>query len=131
MTEKPKPVPTAETLLYWQGGAENELRYTWCQACQKALFPPRSRCACGAATGWRVSSGAGIVHSYTVVERAPLESFRGEVPYTIALVDLNEGFRIMTNLRGGDPRIGARVRIEFEAVGEGLFLPQARLMEAP
>lgn len=127
MTGKPRPTPTSETLSYWQGGADGELRFSWCAPCARAIFPPRAMCNCGQPTEWRVSAGTGRIHSFTIVERAPLASFRDDVPYGIALVDLVEGFRIMVNVRGGTPSIGARVSIAFDPLGDGLFLPQAEL----
>ena len=127
MTAKPLPVPTSETRAYWSGGAVGELRYSWCSTCSRSLFPPRAFCRCGGETEWRISAGLGSIHSFTVVERAPLESFRADVPYTIALVDLDEGFRIMINLRGGTPAHDLRVVIVFERLGDDIWLPQAQI----
>jgi len=128
MNEKPKPIATAETLPYWQGAHAGELRYTWCAACERAMFPPRSVCTtCRAPSQWRTSQGRGVIHALTRVERAPLAAFRDEVPYFIALIDLGEGFRIMANLRGDTvfaAKIGDQIDIIFEPVGDGISLPQ-------
>jgi hypothetical protein len=125
---KPVPVPTAETLPYWEGCREGVLRYQFCTACRRPQFYPRVRCAgCGGAgLEWRVSRGLGTVHAVTVVHRAPQPAFGADVPYAIALVDLDEGFRMMGNVVGGDPQavaIGDRVRVTFERRGEAA-LPQ-------
>lgn len=125
---KPAPKPSLETQPYWDGAAMGELRYTRCAGCAKALFPPRGQCpSCGGATTWCVSAGTGRIHTMTEVFRAPTEAFRSEVPYIVALIDLEEGFRIMANVRGGDAAIGARVSIMFEDIGNGFSLPQALL----
>ncbi|MFO1199341.1 MAG: Zn-ribbon domain-containing OB-fold protein [Burkholderiaceae bacterium] len=118
---KPLPKPTAETLPFWQACAQGRLVYQHCDACGRAQFPPRGHCAsCHAAPlAWLESARVGTVHSHTTVQRAPLAAFKADVPM-IALVDLDEGFRMMTNVRGAPPdavRIGARVRIVFEDIG--------------
>jgi uncharacterized OB-fold protein len=56
---------------------------------------------------WRVSAGLGTVYATTTVRR------RGEEPYDVSLVDLDEGFRMMSTVRGGG-RIGMRVRVAFD-----------------
>lgn len=131
--DKPLPRPTAETLPFWQACAEGRLVYQRCAACARAQFPPRTRCAACLADAlhWRESARVGTVHSHTTVMRAPTEAFRGAVPYVIALVDLDEGFRMMMNLRGCEPdavRIGSRVRVNFEPSGGPWPLPQAELL---
>lgn len=125
---KPVPVPTAETRPFWDGCRAGVLRYQRCAACGRPQFYPRTRCAgCGGADlGWRDSRGLGTVHAVTVVHRAPTPAFARDVPYALALVDLDEGFRLMANVVGGDPEtvaIGDRVRVVFERRGE-MALPQ-------
>lgn len=128
MSAKPLPRITAETRPYWDGTAAGELRYQWCRDCRRPQFYPRVACAgCGGrALDWRRSAGRGIVHAVTVVHRAPSPAFRGDVPYAIALVDLDEGFRMLANVVDTDPAavaIGTRVRLVFEQRGE-VALPQ-------
>jgi uncharacterized OB-fold protein len=68
-----------------------------------------------------------------VVHRPPIEAFRADTPYVIALVDMQEGFRIMVNLRGEralGATIDARVEIYFESASAEIWLPQARLLPA-
>jgi len=84
-----------------------------------------ARCG-GRALDWRRSAGRGVVHAVSVVHRAPSPAFKADVPYAIALVDLDEGFRMMANIVGADPArvaIGDRVRLVFEQRGE-VALPQ-------
>ncbi len=74
------------------------------------------------------SPGRGVIYSFTVVHRAPLEELRPLAPYTLALVDLDEGVRLMSNITG-DPRhvrIGLPVTIQFVDVTEAVTLPVFR-----
>jgi uncharacterized OB-fold protein len=134
-TDKPlKPqiaVAHADTAPFWEGAARGELLYQHCSACGRTQFPPRRHCAhCQAGEPqWRRSAGRGAVHTFTVVHRAPTTAFKDEVPYAIALVDLDEGFRMMMNVLGcppGEVEIGTRVRVVFRPHGEAM-LPQAEL----
>jgi uncharacterized OB-fold protein len=80
----------------------------------------------------QASSGLGTVYSYTVLFRPPTPAFKNDVPYMIALVDFDEGFRLMANLRECAPeqvRIGQRIRVVFEPLPGGGALPQVRPME--
>lgn len=124
-------IGNADTAPFWSGTACGELLYQRCTACERTQFPPRRYCAhCQSSQiEWKASAGQGSVHSFTVVHRAPTAAFKDEVPYTIALVDLDEGFRMMLNVLGSPPahtEIGARVRIVFRRCGEAM-LPQAEL----
>lgn len=127
--DKPVPRPTAETGPFWEGCRRGELLYQRCRACGHVQFYLRTICAACLADDleWLRSRGRGTIHTFTVVYRAPSEAFKADVPYALALVDLEEGFRMMLNVRGADPeslRIGQPVRIVFEERG-GLALPQA------
>lgn len=89
-----------------------ELAFQRCTACYGAVFPPRVLCTrCGSPRlEWQRSSGRGTVYSATTV--AP----RDAEPYTVALVDVAEGFRLMTNVVADNAVvIGAAVRADFSA----------------
>jgi uncharacterized OB-fold protein len=127
-TGKPQPRITAETRPFWDGCGEGELRYQRCAACGRVQFYPRALCAgCGATDlAWERARGTGTVHAVTVVYRPPTPAFKADVPYAIALVDVDEGFRMMANVVGVDPErvaIGDRVRVVFERRGD-VALPQ-------
>ena len=129
---RPLPNPTAETRSFWEGCSEGELRYQTCEACGVVQIAPRSVCShCQSALlAWKRSSAVGTVLSFTTVHRAPTEAFRAMAPYTIVMVDLNEGFRLMVNCdRALLPTlaIGGRVRIGFEDV-DGMKLPHAQAL---
>ena len=138
MTDKPLPTPNADTAAFWEGCAAGELRLQRCAACGSAQFPPRALCAaCHApAPAWEKASGRGRIVSHTRVHRPPSAAFKADVPYVVALVALEEGPRIMVNLRGTiaeAPRIGDAVRIGFDppAGPDGIALPHAVAAEAP
>jgi uncharacterized OB-fold protein len=129
MEQKPAPVPNADTRPFWEACNREELIYQYCRSCGQAQFYPRAICAgCGgAALEWRTSRGLGTIYTFTINFRPPDVSFAAEIPYVIALVDLDEGFRMMLNVRGCPPeavRIGMRVKVIFESRGEQK-IPQA------
>lgn len=128
---RPLPRPTAETKPFWDGCAAGVLRYQSCARCGAVQFIPRSLCAhCQAdRLDWHDSAGFGKVLTHTTVYRAPTPAFREEAPYVIALVDMDEGFRLMANVAGGAAApvaIGSRVRIGFRQV-EGVALPHVEV----
>ncbi|PKW16842.1 Zn-ribbon domain-containing OB-fold protein [Saccharopolyspora spinosa] len=106
---------TPETRLFWDGIAAGELRMQRCENCMRAVFYPRSHCPhCHSDDlRWHVVSGQGTVHAYTVAHRAPGE-FAEQTPFTLALIDLDDGPRMLTRIVGdGRVTIGARVTLEI------------------
>jgi len=111
---------------WWEGIAAGELRIQRCQACGTLRHPPRPMCgACQSlAWDWVVSKGAGTVHSFVILHHPPVPGY--EYPLPVALVDLDEGTRIVANVAGCAPaeiRIGMRVQARIEAVDDELKLP--------
>jgi uncharacterized protein len=104
VTERAFPVPDAVSLPFWEGIAEGVLRVQRCGACGRYVFYPRAVCPYCASSklDWVDASGRGRIHSYTVVHRAPPE-YRDEVPYVVALVELDEGVRMMARLVDVEP----------------------------
>jgi len=97
MPERDRPVPTPETRPYWDGAAAGELRIQRCLDCRLPYFYPRPRCPnCGGANvEWFVASGAATLHSYVISER-PAPGY--DPPFVIAIVELAEGPRMLTNI---------------------------------
>mgnify|MGYP003627205104 CR=1 FL=1 len=128
----PNPTPNADSAPYWEAAAAGQLRLQQCQHCGAMQSIPRAHCArCHRATlGWIQASGRGRVASFTWVERGPSAAFRE--PYMLALIDLDEGVRLMMNILDAQPdaiAIGDPVRIVFEArQPDGPILPQARAL---
>lgn len=96
------------------GLARRELRYQACTACGQAQTLARHACSkCGATTlEWRRAGGRGTVYSNTVVMRAPSQAFRALAPYTIVIVELDEGCRVMGHAEPG-VAIGDRVQAGY------------------
>lgn len=123
------PVPHATSPLsipFWEGCRSGELRYQRCEACGTANFPPAEHCrdCLSADLRWERSGGLGEVYSWTVVHRPVTAEFRP--PYAPAIVALDEGYHMLTNLVGVPPdqlEIGMRVRVDFHADSPDVTLP--------
>jgi uncharacterized protein len=125
----PHAEPGPVTRLFWDGCAVGELRFQRCRGCRAAQFPPTEICrACtGADLPWERSAGLGTLYSWTVVYRPVTPAFTA--PYAPAIVDLDEGYQMMTNLIGLAPDAitpGLAVQVEFHETGGGLRLPYFR-----
>ena len=123
----PLPRPDAHTQPYWDAAKEGQLRYQQCRACACVQLIPRSLCeSCQSSElEWKTSKGIGRVLTFTTVHRAALPVFKQKVPYVIAIVDMEEGFRVMANARPevqDEIDIGTTVSIGFEEV-DGMALP--------
>jgi len=109
---------------FWDGCAAGEIRVRRCDACGAVQTFPQEICpGCSShAIAWHPSGGQGTVYSLTVVTRAPTDAFRPLVPYTIVLVDLDDGPRMMAHGASG-LAIGERVRATF-FLHDGRHLPR-------
>jgi uncharacterized protein len=101
--------------------ARGELRLQRCAVCRRWRHPPRVRCAqCGSADWqWEATAGRGAVYTWTVVHQALVPMFAEDLPYAVAVVELDEGPRLVTAVRGIAPQaltIGLRVEVAFAAL---------------
>lgn len=122
------PVANADSRPYWDAARERRLVIRECRDCGQLHFMPRFMCPrCWSEDlAWVDASGRGTVHSFSVVRRAPLAEFAGHVPYVVAMIDLEEGPRMVANVVGStalDTRIGDAVTVCFEDRGD-VTLPQ-------
>lgn len=118
---KPLPQPSPISGPYWAAAKRHQFVLQQCSACEKYVFYPRALCPhCGsAALEWREASGRGTVYTFTVARRATMRPFEPDVPYVIAIVELEEGPRMTTNIVGCDPdavRVGMPVAVAFDDV---------------
>jgi uncharacterized OB-fold protein len=118
---KPLPVPSELSRPYWDGLKEGRLCLQRCRACGEHVFYPRPHCPACLSTelDWVEMSGRGKVYSYTVVRRAMNPAFADDVPYVYAIVELDEGPRVMTNVVNCPPedvRVDMPVRAIFDPV---------------
>jgi uncharacterized protein len=124
-----RPVVNRDTAFFWDGTAAGELRVQRCGACQALRHPPGPMCPrCGATDpSYDVASGRGEVYSYVVHHHPPVPG--REPPFVVALVELEEGVRVLGELRGVDPervRIGMPVEVAFDRIDDELTLPAWR-----
>ena len=108
---------------YWQAAANGELVMQYCGSCNVHAFPPRAHCAqCGNANLlFQKVSGMGSVYTYTVAYRPPHPVFAEQCPLVIAVVELSEGPRLMTNIVDCDPEsvhVGMSVEVTFEPIDD-------------
>jgi uncharacterized protein len=120
---KPQPNPSAESAPYWAAAKERRLVLQHCNACGKCWFPPSRRCAHCLSTDfdWQESRGQGRVYSFVVFHRVYHPAYESEVPYAVAIIELDEGPRLLANIVGTAPeaiRCDERVRVVFEERGE-------------
>ena len=122
------PTPNQDTQAYWDALRQRRLTIQACAKCGVKRHYPRpvcDRCHSMEVT-WVEASGRGTVHSWTVAHHPFHAGFKGEVPYTLVTVDLEEGVRMQAQLKGADGvqiKIGTPVEVRFETATEDLMLP--------
>ena len=99
---------------FTEGLQAHELRYQRCSRCGRAQTLARYACQhCGAESlDWQQASGSATVRAATIVSRAPSDDFRALGAYTLVIVELDEGPRLMGHAQAG-VHIGMRVQAEF------------------
>lgn len=130
---RPVPAPTEETLPYWEAARDGRLIFQHCRACNYRQFYPRTLCQrCGSTDlGWMDATGWGVIYTFTVVHRPPSPAFAELVPYVCAVIELDEGVRMLSNVVDCDPqriRIGQRVRVDFLRLNDDINLPVFKLV---
>lgn len=126
--DKLVPTPSPDSQPYWDGLRAGRLRLQRCADCGKVRHYPRPVCdACFSMNAdWIDASGRGTVHSWTITHYAFHPGYKGELPYVLLTVDLEEGVRMSAQARGLPPaalRIGLPVKVAFEPVKDDLTLP--------
>ena len=137
MTEAPLkhfPRPTPETEVYWEGCRKHELLLQRCTQCSEFQFYPRIICTNCASEDleWVKGSGRGRVLTFAIVRRAVSEAYAADVPYVVALIQLDEGPTMMSNVVQCDPetvKIGSPVQVIFEDWSEEISVPQFRPLQ--
>jgi len=129
--DKPMPMPTLETAPYWEGCRLHRLRIQCCSECHQYQFFPRICCSkCfSERIEWVTASGRATVLSFTIVRRPVSPAFADDVPYVVALVTLEEGPQMMTNIVGCKPEevtIGMPVEVTFEDWSDTISIPKFR-----
>jgi uncharacterized OB-fold protein len=135
---KPVPVPDEESRPFFEGALEGRLMLRRCPACGAFMWPVggigtplRPRCVeCfSGKLEWAASSGTGTLYSFVLMHQVYDPAFADDVPYNIAVVELDEGVRMTTNIVGcpnDELEIGMRVEVTFEQLSEQVALPKFR-----
>ena len=128
---RPLPRPSPFSRPFWEAARQHELLIQRCSNCRGHVFYPRYNCThCGSRDlEWVKASGRGKVYTFTVARRPTHPAFADRGPYVIAIVELEEGPRLTTNIVDCHPdsvRIDMPVEVTFEDVNEEVSLPVFR-----
>jgi uncharacterized protein len=133
MTAPQRPVPEFDdvTTPFWEAAARHELVLQSCVSCGAVRHPPRPVCpACLSwECTWKPAAGRGKVWSWIVAHPPVLPAFAEKAPYNVAVVELEEGVRMVGNLldvTNQEINEGMAVEVAWEDVEEGVTLPQWR-----
>lgn len=125
----PLPQPSSWSRPFWDACARGQLIFQRCQDCHSPVFNPALLCRfCGSRSlEWERSAGRGELYSWSVVWRPQTQAFR--VPYAPAIVDLDEGYQMVSSVIGCGPddlRLGMRLSVCFHPIGGGVSIPYFR-----
>ncbi len=130
--KKAIPVPTPETQHFWDGCQRGELILQRCKDTGKAYFPPRPFSPFTGSKNIETfkASGRGVLYSY-VINHRPAKGFENEAPYAIAVVRLDEGVNMMTNIVECEQtpealQLDMPVEVVFEQITDKINLPKFR-----
>lgn len=130
-TEYTKPVPKIlpETEEYWKAARRHELFLQRCKSCGQVIYFPRIMCykCLSEDLEWLKSTGYGTVYSYTIIRQAAHKAFEPDVPYVYAIIDLDDGARMVSNIvniESEKVKIGMRVKVTFDDVTPEISIPR-------
>ena len=128
-----KPVPQVNPWAkpFWEAAREEKLKIQKCRDCSEPIFYPRIACphCFSDDVEWVEASGKGTVYSYTVVTNNAPSAFIQDMPFVIAIVKLEEGVQMLSNIVACDPsdvRCDMPVEVTFEKLDEEFTLPKFR-----
>jgi uncharacterized OB-fold protein/acyl dehydratase len=125
--KRPRPAITADNAFFFEGANQHKLLIQRCESCGRLRHPPRPMCPECHSLEWNPleASGRGVVYSFVVNHHPQVPAF--DYPLVVALVELEEGTRLVSNIVGVDRsevRVGMPVEVEFVAFDDELTLPQ-------
>lgn len=122
---RPKPSIDNWSKPFWDACKEQRLELPRCDETGRFFYPPApvSPFTGKPTVSWAPVSGRGTIWSFVVFHRKYFSEFAEEIPYTVAMVQLDEGPFLLTNIRGGAPEIGQRVEAVFEPFNGDWQLP--------
>ena len=130
------PTPDDSTEAFWAGTREGRLRIKRCHACRRVHFYPRPFCPhCWSEdVAWEDASGKGRLYTYSVVYQNDLPPFPERVPYVAAIVELEEGPRLMTNVVDcpfDRLQVGMELEVAYRQETDDITLPVFRPAVSP
>lgn len=133
MSEYVKPIPQADgsTQPYWDSLKAHQMKIQKCNDTGKFFFYPRgmSPFTLSDNVSWEPVSGKGVVHAFTIIHQHRAAGFVDELPYVVAMVELDEGARMMTNIVDVEPdpehvKIGMPVDLVYDDITDEVTLPK-------
>jgi len=124
-----EPIVTPENERYWRSARAHALELPYCLACERAFYPPQHRCpfCLSDRVDWRRASGRGRVYSWIVMHQVYDPSFKDRAPYPVAVIELEEGPRLVTNLvevQNDAIRLDMPVRAVYDDLNDEIALVQ-------
>ena len=124
---KPRPVPTPTSQPFWDALRDERIVMQRCDACQGWVHYPRTRCShcLSDRLAWHELAGTGTVYTFSVARQPTMAQFVDETPQVIAVVELDGGPRVTTNIVDVDAdevAVGQRVRPKFDHGDDGITL---------
>ena len=131
VSNRPAPIPSRESQPFWDGCANEQLLLQRCSRCQRYRHPPNPICpdCLSSEHEWVPACGRGTVYTFSVVRHAFRRAWQPLVPYVLAVVELAEGPRLLSNVVNVPPeqvQIGMEVELLFEPISEATKLPLFR-----
>ncbi len=125
------PVIEEETRPHWEAARDRRLLIRRCRACGVAHFYPRPFCpeCWSEEVVWEEATGRATLYTHSTVHRNDLPPFGERVPYVAAVVELEEGPRMMTELVAAEPadvRIGMALEVDYRDLTDEVTVPVFR-----
>ncbi len=124
--KKPLPIVTATNRPFWESLKAHAMKLPQCGACGKFHAPPRDFCphCLSDKLNWTAVKGTGEVYSFIIMHQVYDKTFAEEAPYNVTMVRLDEGPRLVSNVRGPNDaiRVGDRVRVVYDDVSPEITL---------
>lgn len=127
--KKPLPKPNPDTQPFWDSCKEHQLKFQKCQNCHQVRWPPSIICpVCYSNdTEWIVAGGKGKVYTYAIYHQAFHAAFKKDLPYVTAVIELDEGPHLVTNIVGckpGEVQCDMPVEVVWDKVTPQFSLPK-------
>ncbi len=129
MPPRPLPVADEDTKPFWEYAKKHELRVQKCKLCGKLHYPPSAICphCMHMESEWVKLSGKAQVYSFIIVRRQYHPAFAKDLPYTVAIIETDEGIRLLSNVVGCKPedvKVGMKVEVTFDDISPEFALPK-------